>query len=293
VYDEVNERLDRVYKNVLENIPKADTMEVIQKYTSLLNEKNEVCSKNPKNIVKAGCEAGGEYLITNDETDLYCKIAKDDFCNFHEYRGKVVKKLTDNNASTVIKQYNSWLKTKNESCKQYSNDEIKLKSCYIDYSISKLNELWDLESLLLEKPFEGKWASCNHHNIDNNLTCGTFFIVEQDDNVCGGEWIDSDNYYISIELYGKSDNYILPSKLCSGCDIIEDGYDEQGRKTYQTNIPFSEWEDSYTDSWQVVQYFSKGYNLSTLIKTPFLPSEREELIQTNKWLKDCLNYKGN
>jgi uncharacterized protein YecT (DUF1311 family) len=293
VYDEVNERLDRAYNNILKNIPRADTIEVIQEYTSLLKTKNEVCSKNPKNIIGASCETG-EYLILNDETELDCRIVKSDFCGFYKHHGYISKKISENNASTIKKQYNSWLKSRNEFCKQYSNDEIKLKSCHIDYSIPKLNELWEMKSILLEKPFEGKWADCGYDR--GSLICGTYFVVEQGDNVCSGDWIDPNNRYISIELYGKNANYILPFKLCfrgnTSCDILEDGYDEQGRKTYQTNIPFSEWEDDDSDSWQLVQYYYKKPSLITSIKTPFLPNEKEELIQTNKWLKDCLNYKG-
>jgi uncharacterized protein YecT (DUF1311 family) len=301
VYDEVNERLDRTYKNIINNIPRADTIEIIQEYTSRLKAKNEICGKNPKNEIKASCEDGFIYN-SKDETELDCRSAKSDFCSTYEYYGSILKNIPEYNTTRFTKDYNSWLKSKDEFCKKYSNDEIKLKSCHIDYSIPKLNEFWGIESVLLEYPFEGKWASCSYNR--GNLTCGTYFFVEQGDNVCSGDWYrtNPDERYFSISLQGKEGNRLYPVKDCfirdadgrylSTCDIIEDGYDEQGRKTYRTSVPFLEWEDDEEDSGRYQQDFRKEPRFYAYIKTPFLAGEKEELIQTNKWLKDCLNYKG-
>ncbi|MDR1285505.1 MAG: hypothetical protein LBJ88_04810 [Campylobacteraceae bacterium] len=297
-YDEINERLSRTYKNILENIPRYKEIEVIQEYMSLLKSKNEICAKNPRNNMKAICEE--DYVFQYyDNTERDCEIAKDDFCDFYKYYGDIFESISGYNASVITKSYNSWLKSKDDFCKKYSGDEIKLKSCHIDYIIPKLNEFWGIESILLERPFEGKWASCGYRQ--GNFTCGTYFTMEQGDNVCNGDWYreNPDDYYISIRLYEKEGNYVYPVKSCYtkdansdyiGCDILEDGYDEQGRKLYKTSVPFSDWEDDHDDKWRRKQSLWKEPYLSTNVKTPFLQGEREELIQTNKWLKDCLNY---
>ncbi|MDR0579406.1 MAG: hypothetical protein LBG21_02275 [Campylobacteraceae bacterium] len=301
VYNEVNERLDRSYKEILKNIPRIGDIEVVQEYISLLKEKNEICGKNPKNKIKADCEIEEERgYEPNDET-LDCEVAKADFCNFYEYYGYTLKNIPEFTVEAISNKHNLWLKSKNEFCEKYSNDEIKLKSCHIDYSIPKLNELWDIEEILSEHPFEGKWADCEYDNRDVNLTCRTYFRVEQDDNVCGGDWYraNPDDRHIVMLLYDKIANRLRDVKICyskdadGGCDVLEDGYDKQGRMTYKTTVPFSEWE-KFDDGiyGRSGQYFNNERSLSTGIKTPFLPNEREELIQTYKWLQDCLNYKG-
>ncbi|MDR1975432.1 MAG: hypothetical protein LBQ18_00420, partial [Campylobacteraceae bacterium] len=172
----------------------------------------------------------------------------------------------------------------------------------IDFTIPKLNELWEIESVSAKHPFEGKWADCFYR--DGALVCGTYFTVEQGDNVCNADWYraNKDDYYIAIALYKRQNGHIKPVKFCdengadsyeyTGCDIYEDGYDKQGRKTYRTGVPFADWEIDDDKSTKWGQSFRQPPSFSTTLKTPFLPNEREGLIQTNKWLQDCLNYKG-
>jgi hypothetical protein len=153
--------------------------------------------------------------------------------------------------------------------------------------------------MLLEHPYEGKWISCN--SPEGNFACRTYFAVEQDGNVCKGDWyrVNPNERHVVMSLERKYGNRVYPVKHCSldnkgfsNCNILEDGYDEHGRKTYKTSVPFSKWKDNRNEGERWMQGFYKKTFFSTSIKTPFLSGEREELIQTNKWLQDCLNYKG-
>jgi hypothetical protein len=271
VFNEVNERLEKAYKDVLKYIPRADAVKVVKKYASLLKSKNEICQSN--------------------ETGLKCEAVKNElYDEFEQYYADILRKILEYSATTIAQEYDSWLISKDKFCSKYSDDEIKLKSCHIDYSIPKLNEFWDMESILSKHPFEGKWANCGYDK--NKFICVTHFKIEQGSNVCSGEYSTNPEY---IRLDKKSANYLYPVKSCraehSSCHIHENGYDKQGRKIYQTSIPFSNWKDDDGGGARWRQIFHEGHSFFTYVKTPFFLNEREELIQTNKWLQDCLNYK--
>jgi uncharacterized protein YecT (DUF1311 family) len=198
----------------------------------------------------------------------------------------LIKTLPQDNKTKLIKEYSSWLKDKNKQCEQYSGKEIKLKSCHIDISIPKLNELWKLDEEININQFEGKWASCW-----GDGTCLINFLVQQDNNICG-------TYQDIIGVMKLQSNRALfktqDGKTANSVKACGDSYNyiacdnEDWKNPIQTD--FSNWTLSSNLHVSTKQGFGKNSYLN--IKTPLLPSEREEVIKENKWLQDCLSYKG-
>ncbi|MDR1976553.1 MAG: lysozyme inhibitor LprI family protein, partial [Campylobacteraceae bacterium] len=74
--------------------------------------------------------------------------------------GDILRSLSKDDAAKFAKNYKDWTEERNGACREHSQDEIKFKSCRIDFTIPKLNELWEIESVSAKHPFEGKWADC-------------------------------------------------------------------------------------------------------------------------------------
>jgi uncharacterized protein YecT (DUF1311 family) len=213
----------------------------------------------------------------------------------------LIETLPQDNKTKLIKEYSSWLKDKNKQCAKYSNNEIKLKSCHIGISIPKLNELWKLDEEINTNQFEGKWVACFRFEDDdlkqrygNFPICVVDFLVQHGNNICGTheEW-GSGRHYIARVLFETEDGKTTRSvKVCDdngnfdryiACD------NEDWKNPIQTD--FSNWTVSDDLGASTAQYINLK-SLSSYIKTPLLPIEREEVIKENKWLQDCLSYKG-
>jgi uncharacterized protein YecT (DUF1311 family) len=241
------------------------------------------------------------YKPTECSLSLYrgqIKCVKLVYLEINERLDRVYKELITllpkDNSTKLIKEYNLWLKQKDEFCSRHSNDEIKLKSCHIDFAIPKLNELWNMEWEIenIKNKFEGKWTSCAEY-VDG-VSCLSYFLIWQDNNICGN-WQNFVEYSSYIErfagraLYRMDGDKLSSIKACTDrVDIFdEDCYDDM---EYKDNI-ISHWTNTDFGETDFQQVFQKE-PFKTMIKTPFLPTERDELIKDNKWLQDCLNYKG-
>jgi hypothetical protein len=198
---------------------------------------------------------------------------------------ELVASLSKNDSAEFVKKHDLWLKQKNKVCTKYSSNDMELKTCHINFNIPKLNELWDIElkAETIKSKFEGKWVDC--YGDKRELYCRDDFLMQQGDNICGTwGWIDTRAYFHGGNALFRSKNgkFADSVKVCNHRNVA--GISD-------CSVDFSDWTDSSDESISWKQEFQKR-PFHTSIKTPFLPGEREELIQTNKWLKDCLNYKG-
>jgi uncharacterized protein YecT (DUF1311 family) len=212
----------------------------------------------------------------------------------------LIKTLPQDNKTKLIKEYSSWLQSKNKQCEQYSGKEIKLKSCHIDATIPKLNELWKLDEEININQFEGKWAGCFRFTSNElkqrygGSICVAYFLIQQDSNICGTsqEWA-SGWFYDNRALYRtENGENAYAIKVCN-----DGGYGDtyincdNGSWNNPIQTDFSNWTIGNNLGVEIEQHIDTKF-LGSKLRTPLLPIEREEVIKENKWLQDCLSYKG-
>ncbi|MDR1285619.1 MAG: hypothetical protein LBJ88_05420 [Campylobacteraceae bacterium] len=234
------------------------------------------------------------------------ECVKEVYLEINKRIDKVYKELAialqKNDSIKFAKEYDLWLNQKNRVCDKYSSDDLELKTCHINFNIPKLNELWDMElkTEMIKNKFEGNWIYC--YEDKRELHCTYRFLVQQGDNICGTwQWVNINNRYDSGKaLYRSKDGKVADSvKACSDgtldsfyrCEIYIKNFEDNKSPSYNLEIDFLDWEESDNEGTAAEQMFIKR-PFKTSIKTQFLSGEREALIETNKWLQDCLNYKG-
>ncbi|MDR1285618.1 MAG: hypothetical protein LBJ88_05415 [Campylobacteraceae bacterium] len=275
VYQEVDERLDRSYKNISKYVSENRTVQLTKEYNFLLRIKNEFCARHPEKM--GPCKEAEEMLDK-------------------EYKN-VLKNI---DAVKLIKKYPLWIEMRDEFCSMYSDNQTKLQLCHIDLGIDKLHEFWNMEWEIDSIPyFEGKWLSCGQNYHDDGISCALSFFVEQNGKICGA-WRSMGIDYISgirarfIKV--KEDGMAYTDIGCydghssdNACSIYTIGNNSKRLNKEQLDSNVSNWQ-SY-DYYDVVfgqYYYGKDFFWRSNIKTPFLPNEKEKLIEDNKWLQDCL-----
>jgi uncharacterized protein YecT (DUF1311 family) len=228
-------------------------------------------------------------VYTGEEAECIELIYQD----INERLGKVYRQLVStlpkDNKTKFIKEYQAWSQKKDKQCEQYSYNKIILKSCRIDAAIPKLNELWKLDNEINVNQFEGKWLDCSD-KYNGGVACLVYFLVQQDNNICG-TWHEINNirwyteHFSGRALYIAQENNNATSVRV--CDDIDDVYCDDHR----VDTDFSDWEKY--DRFEILaeqRFIEKPFNVK--MRTPIFRDEKERLIRENKWLQDCLNYKG-
>jgi uncharacterized protein YecT (DUF1311 family) len=280
VHQEINERLNVTYKNILKYVSEDKTTQLTKEYNLLLKLKNNLCAGH-----------------LDFKTELKCK-------KMEEMLDKEYKNILANiDAVKLVKKYPIWLDMRDEFCSMYSNNQTQLQLCYIDLGIDKLYEFWDIEWEIDSIPyFEGKWISCDKDYYDNSISCTLSFFVEQNYKICGA-WRNMEVDYIkgvrANFWKAKEDGVAYTGIGCYDgnnddevCSVYTVGNESKRLNKEQLDSNVSNWHSfdyDYTISGQY--YYDKGFFQKSNIKTPFLPNEKEELVKNNKWLQDCLKQK--
>jgi uncharacterized protein YecT (DUF1311 family) len=218
---------------------------------------------------------------------------------------QVRRSLSKDNQTKLRQKQHKWNKEVEKACAEPDDN------CYMNERVKRLEELSELDKQLNKHKFEGKWVGAfvtgskwgNYKvSIDDFVlhipgvfgrrhivyggnpiyTIYHYFLIENGENICG-IWGLEDGSSKGKALYKAEDSlYARSVKMCGQMNFPCEN--ENGAKG------FTDWGMDNTDTVSAVAYQHRGTYIRQ--KTPFAPGEKEKLIKENKWLQDCLNYKG-
>jgi uncharacterized protein YecT (DUF1311 family) len=210
---------------------------------------------------------------------------------------QVINSLSNDNKTKLIQKQRAWLKERDKLCAELDDN-----GC-INETMKKVAELSELDKQLNKHKFEGKWARAfmigykydkvsagdfvlhipgvfghRHFNYGGNTVYAAehYFLIENGENICGIWGFEADNSRGKAIYRAEDSLYARSVKV----------YIEKGNETKA----FADWDIDSGETVSAVTYQQRGTNIRQ--KTPFAPGEKEKLIKENKWLQDCLNYKG-
>jgi uncharacterized protein YecT (DUF1311 family) len=213
-----------------------------------------------------------------------------DKCIFNQYQSinerldevykQVVNSLPYDKKVILRQKQRAWLKERNKLCNSIYED-----NCYMDETMKKIEELSELDKQINKHKFEGKWEASfvsdyKYLNGEEKpiYTTYHYFLIENGENICGTWGINANKgkalFVAEDSLYARS------VKIC--------GYMHSPCENSNKTKAFADWDTNNDKMMSAVTY--EQDHIRT--RTPFTQTEKEKLIRENKWLQDCLSYKG-
>lgn len=212
--------------------------------------------------------------------------------NIDERLNRVYKQLVDSlpesNKTDLKQKQRQWIKDRDKLCYKKEDEFSKAMDCYIKETMQKITELSELDKQVNKHKFEGKWEH-SFKSYDGATPIHTsYFLIENGENICG-TWSDAtDNKLRGRALFRAEDSlYARSIKICGyryvSCE------NEGGANNKAVDSAFANWDANNN---HVISAVPSEQDIYLRKKTPLSKKEKDKLIKDNKWLQDCLNYKG-